>query len=502
MSNSELEIKFSAFEPATQLWRDEVKRALDIAGFSFEELPKRVLSNTYFDTPDQLFEKHKMGVRVRGCNGEYEQTLKTQKSVSGGLHERLEFNVPLTSETPDPVLFPKEAWPHDLECQPDDMLLEPQFSTFFTRHTIHLSHPRGQCELVFDEGEVSTENSAKPINEIELELVTGDVSILIDAAEALSSEGLRLCDVSKAAQGYALLSGVNRKVKKLPVCLPLPSSAVTTENVFIMSCQTALKHWQYHEHLYFESGRFKILPEVATGIRLLLQSLALFLPVLQCDPLLRLQRDVLTFSEQWLWVDELESTRFLLSKKGPLFKTITKQPGLISYLQGRQAGQLKAFEPDVLLTSKTANGIKLSLMKLLVEKPWRTQTGMSDMPVIEHAKGWLSQGWQTLHQTMQSSQALSANHYTSVETLMRQTLYNGFILSDLFPESGPARAPWLDLLLGIEEVRALQLLEKSVKEAELDFDAQLAPWVDDKLTHLLQIMERTRNIAMSKSTYW
>jgi triphosphatase len=501
MSNSELEVKFCTLEPATHLWRDEAKHALKVAGFSYEELPEKVLSNTYFDTPDQVFEKQKMGVRVRGCNGKYEQTLKTQKSVSGGLHERLEFNVPLESDTPDPVLFPKEAWPNDLECRPEDMLLEPQFSTFFTRHTINLSHPKGGCELVFDEGEVSTENSTKAINEIELELVSGDVSVLIEAAEALNTEGLRLSDVSKAAQGYTLLSGVKAKIKTLPVCLSLPA-AVTTERVFVQSCQTALEHWQYHEHLYFESSSPKLLPEIATGIRLLLQSLALFLPVLQCEPLLRLQRDVLTFSEKWLWVDELQSTRFLLSKKGPFFKTIAKQTGLVSYLQGRQAGQLKAFEPEVLLTSKTANSIKLRLMTLLLNKPWRSQTVMSDMPVIEHAKGWLSQGWQTLHQTMQSSHPLSANHYSSVETLMRQTLYNGFMLSDLFPESGPARAPWLDLLLGIEEVRALQLLEKAVKEAELEFDPQLASWVNDKLTHLLQIMERTRNVAMSKSTYW
>ena len=36
-----------------------------------------------------------MGFRVRGNNGEGEQTLKTNGVVSGGLHKRMEYNVSL-----------------------------------------------------------------------------------------------------------------------------------------------------------------------------------------------------------------------------------------------------------------------------------------------------------------------------------------------------------------------------------------------------------------------
>ena len=218
--------------------------------------------------------------------------------------------------------------------------------------------------------------------------------------------------------------------------------------------------------------------------------------------MLNLQRDLLNFSEKWLWVDDLKSMRFLLSRKGPFYKTLSRQTAVMSYLQGRVKGELTAHDPQSLLTSREATDIKLNMIELLMNKPWRTNTVDSHLPVVEHARGWLSQGWQTLHQTMQSTRPLPPTNYTAVETLMRQTLFNGFILSDLFPQSGPVRAPWLDLLVGIEEIRALQLLKQSIHEAELDYEDGLDMWIDEKLFHLLHVMERTRQVALNKNMYW
>jgi triphosphatase len=174
----------------------------------------------------------------------------------------------------------------------------------------------------------------------------------------------------------------------------------------------------------------------------------------------------------------------------------------MSYLQGRVKGELNAHNPASLLVSQEATDIKLGIIELLMEKPWRANTVGSHLPVVEHARGWLSQGWQTLHQTMQSTRPLPPTSYTAVETLMRQTLFNGFMLADLFPQSGPVRAPWLDLLVGIEEIRALQLLKQSIREAELDYEDGLDMWIDEKLFHLLHVMERTRQAALNRNMYW
>ncbi|MBO1256626.1 CYTH domain-containing protein [Alteromonas sp. 5E99-2] len=501
MSNQELEVKFVLDTPVSNAWNSDLEGAFLAAGFAIEKKPTLRLTNIYFDTQNNHFETYKMGMRVRGCDGKFEQTLKTQKTVNAGVHQRNEYNIPLDTDTPDLALFPDEAWPEELLGEVSTFELKPQFSTHFVRQVILLSNAMGTCELVLDEGEVKTENSTKPINEIEIELVEGPISVLLNAAKVLEPFGVRLSDVSKAAQGYALLNGQPNKVKKLPSSLAL-SEDETTEDAFCRSCEQALKHWQTHEHLYSETDSDKMLIEIATGVRLLLQSLTLFLPVIQCQPLLVLQRDLLLFSEKWLWVDDLQCTRFLLSRKGPFFKTLSRQTAITSYLQGRHVGLLNSYQPKALFSSEDANHIKMSVLTLLIEKPWRSQISVSNMPVIDHAKGWLSQGWQILHQAIQPARTLQAANYIAVEPLMRQTLFNGFILSGLFANSGPARAPWLDLLEGIDEIRALQFLKQALVEAELEYEEGLEAWVEEKLDHLLSIMERTRQVAVSKNMYW
>ena len=107
--------------------------------------------------------------------------------------------------------------------------------------------------------------------------------------------------------------------------------------------------------------------------------------------------------------------------------------------------------------------LKLTIGRMLLNKPWREAVQGYDLPLTEHARGWLSQGWQTIQQTMPMQRRMYASNYTSVEMLLRQTLFNGFLLADLFEGSrGQFRAPWLDILIGIDELNALLLLKKSI----------------------------------------
>lgn len=501
MSNTELEAKFVVNRPALSVWSDTLKQTLKNNGFSIGDIRQQELKNTYYDTAEQLFERHKMGLRTRGCNDKYEQTIKAQKAVQSGVHERAEYNVNIADEVPDLTLFPINIWQESGITMPANADLVPQFSTHFTRLTVHLTHSLGECELVFDEGEIATTAEWRTLNEIEIELLSGQPQLILKVAQPLMHLGIRLSDASKAAQGYELLRGIRNKIRPLPPYLQLPVN-MTTESVFCMGCETAMAHWQYHEHYFFSADSAKMLGEVQTSLRLLLQTLSLFLPVLQCQPLLDLQRKVLAFSDKWLWVDELHATRFLLSKKGPFHKTLNRQGAVISYIHGRQTGLLANHHPARLLYSKEANEIKLAVVDLLMTKPWQNKVIGVELPVIDHAKGWLSQGRQTLHQAMQSPRPLQAINYTGVETLLRQTLFNGFLLSNLFPNSENVRAPWLDLLIGIDEIRALLMLKQALQEAELEFEDGLIEWVDEKLSHLLEIMERTRQVALGKDMYW
>lgn len=500
---AEIELKFICQDEAIQAFDQAVVPALSQLGMSISTPRQLTLQNTYYDTSEHDFQQRKIGFRVRGCDGRYEQTLKTQGTVRGGLHERAEHNIDLPQAEPDLTLFDASVWPRGLRAADLNARLQAQFSTHFTRTVYDIKFEGSEVELVLDVGQATTDKAESPICEIELELKAGPVAALFDIAEVINSIlPVRVSDVSKAAQGYQLLNGVTATVRPLPEVLPLPAE-VATEKAFIESAQLALAHWQYHEHMYLQTGSLKMLAEVATAVRLLLQCVSLYLPVLQCNQLLELHRQLMHYVPRWAWQDDLQSLRYVVSKKSLFNKCLTRYPAVQSYLQGRKAGMLQAHDPQTLLFDTESTAIKLATTRLLNDKPWQQESTTYAMPVIEHAKGWLSQGWQTVQQSMVSANTTAAANYIAVEVVLRQTLLNGFLLADLFNGEWRAfRAPWLDILTGIDELKALILLNTLVSEAEVEEREAIASWVKDKKHSLLVVMDRTRQVGMQGDTYW
>ncbi|MEW9798452.1 CYTH domain-containing protein [Alteromonas sp. CYL-A6] len=500
---AEIELKFVARHSVRQPFNDNALPALKARGVTVSAAREMQLRNDYYDTPQHDFQQHKIGFRVRGNNGAFEQTLKTNGKIRGGLHSREEYNVSLSAPEPDLTLFDASVWPEGLSADKLNGQLEQQFSTHFTRTAYDARVGDSVVEIVLDEGVASTTKASSPINEIELELKEGDVGALYTLAGILCSTlEVRLSDVSKAAQGYQLLHGLHAKNTPLPPFLPL-TQGCTTEDAFAQAVAVAIRHWQHHEHLYMQTGSVKPLTEVVDAIRLLMQSVSLYLPVLQCPQMLQLHKQLISYAQDWLWHDDLRSLRYLLSKKSLFAKMLGRSPELVSYLQGRVAGLLKQYDPESLLYRQSASDIKLNASALLQDKPWREHAKGFDMPVMEHAKGWLSQGWQTVQQSMPASRHMGAANYTAVEMLLRQSLWNGFLLGDLFVEErGNFRAPWLDLLTGIDELKALLTLKHALNDADLSHDDEMAQWTTEKMARLINVMERTRQVAMQRDVYW
>lgn len=176
---------------------------------------------------------------------------------------------------------------------------------------------------------------------------------------------------------------------------------------------------------------------------------------------------------------------------------------MVNYLLGRREGLFLAYKPEELLMSNLSSTVQLSASRLLVEKPWREQTDGADIPVTKHANGWLSQSWQTVMQSLPTKGRMDAAKYLSIEILLKQSLTNGFLLGELFADTrGDFRAPWLDLLQGIEELKALAFLQDASVECEVEDLLEFQQWIKDKTASLLEVMERSRNIAMRAEVYW
>ena len=91
----EIELKFIVNHSAVEALRDH----LNTLGGEHHD-PVQLL-NIYYETPDNWLRGHDMGLRIRGENGRYEMTMKVAGRVTGGLHQRPEYNVALSEPTLD-----------------------------------------------------------------------------------------------------------------------------------------------------------------------------------------------------------------------------------------------------------------------------------------------------------------------------------------------------------------------------------------------------------------
>lgn len=202
----------------------------------------RRLYNIYFDTPKLELQQSGMALRLRRSGKQWLQTLKGGGAVQGGLHQRNEWEMPVSGPALDFSHPQAMEWENHLP-QKLRKKLQPVFVTDFSRNSRMLEWQGAQIELCIDQGEISTEHSHTSICELELELVSGEPRQLFGLALAiLDIVPFELESVSKAEQGFRLLTGyMEQPVKALPVSLGKHDDLSIAMQSLIWSC---LQHFQ------------------------------------------------------------------------------------------------------------------------------------------------------------------------------------------------------------------------------------------------------------------
>lgn len=164
------------------------------------------LYNCYYDTPQFDLRDNRISVRVRQTPDQFIQTLKTAGSREAGLSRRNEWEWPLISEQLDLELLTPPDWPLGETVKQQ---LMPCFVTDFERQIWWLEwqgDSEGEIEVALDIGQISAAGNHQAICELELELKSGNESILHELA-ALLSETLDLTpsDISKAQRGFEMM---------------------------------------------------------------------------------------------------------------------------------------------------------------------------------------------------------------------------------------------------------------------------------------------------------
>lgn len=194
MSGLEVELKF--------LIDPEAWPAI-LAALPGAELRTKLLSAIYFDTPGRHLQAAGMTLRLRDAGGTVTQTVK---QGHGPVRTEVE------ATRPDGKM--DLSWPILRDRFGPRILgdLAPVFEVSVDRQICLVSSGASKIELAFDLGAISAGPLRAPVQELELELISGDPRGLFRLAESLSgSASLWLSLQQKAARGYRLADGFDTR---------------------------------------------------------------------------------------------------------------------------------------------------------------------------------------------------------------------------------------------------------------------------------------------------
>ncbi len=485
------------------------------------------LSNTYYDTEQQLLRKADIGLRTRSRrqitsqkqtpeqDETWEQTIKTAGKTVGGLHQRPEYNIPVSADSPDLTLFDRAILPdvavHDLQAA-----LIPLFNTGFDRHTWHMAKGSNEFEMVFDQGKISCGAQQSVISEIELELVKGSDEVLFLFARLLvdclsKEEGctIRMGSQSKAARGYRLFERRALQVHNLLGNVTLAEQQ-TLEQAFGETIEYGLQFMQHHEACFVDSPSLLALRRFTDGVALIRHGFWLFTMVVPPSASLHFRGELKWILQSFNWVENSRQLEALKSKTGMYSKKLNLNQSLSQLVDEEVDKEPDADSINAIFASARYNHFLLDLTQWLIDQGWRNESGFN---LGEQAQGtlrlatsgFLQDSWQSLLQLMPKRDNLSIEDYMQHHQQLKRSLLTGACVASLYDaaERKDFRMPWIDLSQGIDELKTLHLLQSFASRVE-DSDAieSINDWLEQQIESLLLAMEQSRKSAVKMRPYW
>lgn len=520
--NTEIELKFLVLESSeAKQVAEKITELLTAKKYVYVSQQKE-LNNSYFDTPDLALRGQDKGLRIRTSidslgHKHLEQTIKTSGTVVGGLHQRPEYNVDITSHFPELMLFPQSIWPENQNIIGLQKQLVSLFTTDFQRLiwliTIENHNKEATIiELVFDQGAIKSNGKEEPICEIELELVKGNVDELLTLAKVLCY-GLQIRPgiKSKAARGYALSRTKEPEKPNKPIddfdllglaLIPLDKPE-SLNQVFTHGVDFALTQLQTLVDAYTQKPTLSILNKITEMLALLRQGFWLFEQCLD-QSMGKLRNELSFFIKKFHWVEDACHLRELTTKTGNYRTKLHYSDALITQLKSEKSNFPDSEENILLFHSARFNRLQLSLLTLLLSKTsliTADEVGSSQVTIF--AETALELNRQNLIQAMPKSAIIGSQEYLIHHKLLIRSLLAGSWFGALYDKNARLayRNPWLDIKQGISELQTLLLLQQQLLKLAAP-ENKLTKWLESKIEHLLHTLEHSREQAVSGQPYW
>ena len=205
----EIELKYNIPDSATAdlIWENELFKEA-------EEADSREVLNIdarYFDTEDFDLARNEVAYRVRREGEHLVAALKWKGHTEDGLHVREEINVPVEDDLPDLDVFHESNIGCEVCELAKDKELECSLQAACTRKRFRIDTGTGLFEFSVDSGEIVTDYGVQPLNEVEIELFTGETEELVEIGKVLQEKyGLEEENKSKYYRGILMIKE-NRK---------------------------------------------------------------------------------------------------------------------------------------------------------------------------------------------------------------------------------------------------------------------------------------------------
>jgi len=359
------------------------------------------LYNTYFDTTEHTLLQQGVGLRVRRIGDKRLQTLKTAGSGKSGLHQRQEWELEITGDTPDYTQFPEGALPDWCADKNHLEQIEALFITDFKRITWNLLVDGSDIEVALDQGIVKTETASCPISEIELELKSGSAAQLYQAALSLQKDlPLLIQNKSKAALGYALHQPKPLQFHKAGAVKLTPDMTAEQAGIFII--WHSLGQLQANEDMVLYGEDIEGVHQMRVALRRLRSCLNLYEPLIPKKTYTKYHRElkwmagVLGVARDWdVFALSLQQMQEAAIQKSSIdFKGLNNLPKQVAEKQA-----LAYIAVREALRSPRYSRMLLSLGKWLTQLRWRRKSAAEvlqrlDAPVIEFASQVLESHYQ------------------------------------------------------------------------------------------------------------
>jgi triphosphatase len=250
------------------------------------------LVSVYFDTSKSKVRKHGLALRIRHIGTRRVQTIKAIQKGGRGPLGRDEWEEEVATATPDFSLAKGTALA-PLAGKRLRHKLRPIFETAVERLTIPVHSGASDVEVALDRGWIKAGRDRDPINEIELELKSGDLSDVIQLAEQFTRAlPLAYAARSKQDRGYALIAGEKTgAVGAAEIVLAVNSSTGDAFRVIALAC---LDHALANARAV-RAGNADGVHQMRVGLRRLRAALSLFRPLIEA-----VETDAIKAELKWL----------------------------------------------------------------------------------------------------------------------------------------------------------------------------------------------------------